>query len=168
MIDYSKEKLKELIEKSGYKISVAESLTSGLIQSQIGSISGASRFFNGGITTYSIDSKVQFLDVDKDHALKVNAVSNKTAEEMAKGVAKKFKTEIGISTTGYAESDETYGIIIPVAYIGIFINDKNQSHIYEFSKKVTGKNLNRNEMREYVTQHTFNFLVEKLSKLLKL
>jgi nicotinamide-nucleotide amidase len=84
-------------------LAVAESLTSGRLQARIGLISGASEFFLGGITAYSLDQKVQHLGVDRALALPDNSVSEAVAEQMARGVCKLFGSELGLATTGYAE-----------------------------------------------------------------
>ncbi len=49
--------IKTKLVNKGYRISVAESLSSGNIQSRIGSIPGATKFFEGGVTVYSLEQK---------------------------------------------------------------------------------------------------------------
>ena len=46
-------------------LAVAESLTCGRLQARIGAISGASEFFLGGMTAYSLEQKVRHLGVDR-------------------------------------------------------------------------------------------------------
>ena len=50
-------------------LAVAESLTSGRLQSRIGAITGASNFFLGGLTAYSLEQKVVLLGVDRRRTL---------------------------------------------------------------------------------------------------
>ena len=57
-----------MIARPPLTLAVAESLTSGHLQAAIGARSGASDFFLGGITAYSIDQKVTHLGVDRDEA----------------------------------------------------------------------------------------------------
>ena len=52
------------LETSGETIAVAESLTSGHRQALIGSVSGASKVFRGGIIAYMLEQKVRHLGVD--------------------------------------------------------------------------------------------------------
>ena len=80
------QKIKTKLVDKGYRLSVAESLSSGNVQSRIGSISGATEFFEGGVTVYSIKQKSKLLNIDKNHARKVNCVSERVAQEMASGV----------------------------------------------------------------------------------
>lgn len=102
-----------------WSIAVAESLTSGRLQSAIGAVSGASEYFAGGITTYNLDQKVRHLGVDRATAEAVNCVSEEVAREMALGVCRLFRTTFGISTTGYAEPWLAAGIRAPFAWWAI-------------------------------------------------
>lgn len=68
-------------------LAVAESLTAGNVQAQIAGVSGASGYFLGGVTAYSIEEKVRLLGVNRAGAKKVNCVSARVAEEMARGAA---------------------------------------------------------------------------------
>jgi nicotinamide-nucleotide amidase len=103
----------------GLKVAVAESLTVGRVQTELGRWSGASAYFAGGVTAYEIEAKVRLLGVDAAHAAEVNAVSPRVAEEMARGVAKLFNAEIGVGTTGYAEPDAAHGVAEPFAWVAV-------------------------------------------------
>jgi nicotinamide-nucleotide amidase len=95
-------------------LAVAESLTCGRVQARIGSISGASDFFLGGITAYSLEQKVKHLGVDPKVAEPVKSVAIAVAEQMAVGVCKLFGSELGLATTGYAEP--AAGVPVPFAF----------------------------------------------------
>ena len=84
-------------------LAVAESITCGRVQAQIGTISGASEFFLGGITAYSLDQKVRHLGVDRAAAAAIDCVSAAVAEQMARGACGLFGSDLGVATTGYAE-----------------------------------------------------------------
>ena len=94
----------DLLIESSFTISVAESCSSGFIASELTSISGSSSYFRGGIIAYNDEIKVNILDINRDTIIKESSVSSTVAELMAKNVAKKFKTDFAISTTGYASS----------------------------------------------------------------
>jgi PncC family amidohydrolase len=65
-------------------------------------VPGASRYFLGGIVTYSDRSKVKSLGV-REATLRVNgAVSEQAAQEMAVGVRQHFGSDYGIAITGLA------------------------------------------------------------------
>ncbi len=107
--------LKELILAAPrLSLAAAESLTSGRVQARIGEISGASEYFRGGLTAYTLDQKVRHLGVDRAHAKKVDCVSPEVAAQMARGVCKLFRSDLGVATTGYAGSAPSGGH--PYAY----------------------------------------------------
>lgn len=97
--------VKRLMEATpAWKLSVAESLTCGSVQARFGGIAGASVFFLGGITAYAIEEKVKHLNVDRARAEAVESVSEDIARAMARGVCEMFGTDIGVATTGFAET----------------------------------------------------------------
>jgi nicotinamide-nucleotide amidase len=95
---------------------VAESLTAGNVQARIAGVSGASGYFFGGLTAYSINEKVRLLGVNRAAAKRVNGVSARVAEEMAAGAAKLFGTDLAVATTGYAEPSAVDGVEVPMAW----------------------------------------------------
>ena len=103
----------------GGKVAVAESLTVGRVQAELGRWSGASAYFAGGLTAYATEAKVRLLGVDAAHAAEVNAVSARVAEEMARGAARVFGCQIGLATTGYAEPDAARGVAEPFAWVAV-------------------------------------------------
>lgn len=100
-------------------LSVAESLTCGQLQALIGAESGASEFFMGGMTAYTLEQKVRHLGVDRAEADAVNSVSARVAEQMARGACVLFGTDVAASTTGYAEPYPSAGVSEPYAWWGL-------------------------------------------------
>lgn len=100
-------------------LAVAESLTCGHLQASIGAISGASEFFLGGITAYTLDEKVRHLGVDRAAAAAVNCVSDAVARQMARGACALFGSDVGLATTGYAEPSPGAGVASPFAFWAI-------------------------------------------------
>lgn len=88
--------------KSGSTIAVAESVTSGLLQWALASITDAMKFYQGGITTYNIAQKFHHLQVEPIAAESCHAVSPKVAKEMAIGAARLFGSQWAIGITGFA------------------------------------------------------------------
>jgi nicotinamide-nucleotide amidase len=83
-------------------LGVAESVTTGLLQTAFGSTLDASQFFQGGITVYNIGQKHHHLRVEPIHALSCNCVSENVAVEMAINICDFFSCHWGIAITGYA------------------------------------------------------------------
>ena len=99
-------KLEKLIgdhlRNKGCTLSIAESCTGGLICDRITDVSGSSDYFEGGMVTYSNESKAKYLGIPLDDIKKYGAVSPQVAKKMAQGVRKAFGTTFGLSTTGVA------------------------------------------------------------------
>lgn len=113
-------RLKELLAREPpLTLAVAESVTCGGLQQRIGRISGASAFFLGGITAYDRAQKFAHLGVDDAEARSVNSVSLAIAEQMARGVCVLFNAEVGVGTTGYAETNPQWHAALPYAYWAI-------------------------------------------------
>ncbi len=96
------ERIHSIFKKRDLTLSVAESLTAGMLASKIVDVPGASSFFKGGIVAYSNTSKVNILGVNPSIIKENGAVSKACAEEMAKKVRKIFNSDVGISLTGIA------------------------------------------------------------------
>ena len=136
-------KIGELLLTNKLTISVAESCTGGLLASMITDVSGSSKYFIGGICTYSNESKINILGVNKETIEKYGAVSEETAMEMAEKVRNKFGSDIGISTTGIAGPKGGTGLK-PVGLVWIGYSDKNKT----FAKKyMFGNNRGRTKLR---------------------
>jgi nicotinamide-nucleotide amidase len=86
----------------GLKLAVAESCTGGLIGERITNIPGASDIFVGGVIAYDNAVKLDLLDVSAKTLERSGAVSEEVALEMAAGVKKRMKADVGISVTGIA------------------------------------------------------------------
>ena len=96
------EDIRNLLLKKHETISMAESVTSGLMQAAFSTAPDASKFYQGGITAYNIGQKYRRLLVEPIHAESCDCVSEKVAGEMAINVCKLFTSNWGIGITGYA------------------------------------------------------------------
>jgi len=108
-----------LLPEPALTLAVAESVTCGRVQAGIGSISGASHFFLGGITAYTLEQKVAHLGVDRREAQRVNCVSKAVVQQMAVGAGSLFGSDLGIATTGYAEPSPDEGVDDPFGWWSI-------------------------------------------------
>lgn len=96
--------IRQLLEKN-VTIATAESLTGGMIASSIVKIPGVSKIFNQGYVIYSNEAKIKMLGVKRETIEKYGVVSEEVAKEMAKCVAEKAGSDIGVATTGIAGPD---------------------------------------------------------------
>lgn len=106
-------------------LAVAESLTAGHVQARIAAVSGASEFFLGGITAYSLEQKVRHLGVDRAAARAVDCVSAAVAEQMACGALGLFGSDLAVATTGYAEPAPARGVTMPQAWWALAWRKRN-------------------------------------------
>jgi nicotinamide-nucleotide amidase len=107
---------KLMIAPSLLKLAVAESLSSGHVQARIGAVSGASNYFLGGVTAYTLAQKVKLLRVNRVAAKQVDCVSQRVAVEMAQGAVDLFGADVAVATTGYAEPNPEIGVKVPMAW----------------------------------------------------
>jgi nicotinamide-nucleotide amidase len=118
------ERLGVLLKQHRKTISVAESCTGGLISHRITNIAGSSEYFDSGVISYSNQSKIDILHVSTLTLQKFGAVSQETAEEMARGIRKISRTDIGIATTGIA-GPSGGSVEKPVGLVYVSLSTKN-------------------------------------------
>lgn len=109
-------KLQESFIAQKKTIAIAESCTGGLIASRLTKNSGSSQYFKGAAVTYHTQSKIDVLGVSEAVIGEHTVVSEEVAASMATQVRKKFKTTMGVATTGNAgptkgDSDAEVGTV---------------------------------------------------------
>lgn len=147
-----------------FTLGVAESLTCGNLQARIGSVSGASEFFHGGLTAYSLEQKVWHLGVDRAHADAVNCVSATVAEQMALGACRLFETELGLATTGYAEPNPAQDVRGPFAFWALAHVRPGKEPLF-LSGRVECVGASRVEAQQWVADAALGELVGYLVKI---
>ena len=113
------------LSKKKLKVSFAESCTGGMIASSITSINGASKVFDLGLITYSNQSKIKILKINKNLIKKYGAVSHECCKAMAINLSKISKANINVSITGIAgpkggSKNKPVGLV----YIGVKKDNK--------------------------------------------
>jgi len=91
-----------ILRRHGWKITVAESCTGGLLASLITDIPGASDYFQRGFITYSNDAKSDMLGVSEGLIEQHGAVSAEVAAAMAEGAAEWANADFALAVTGIA------------------------------------------------------------------
>ena len=106
-------------------VSTAESCTGGRIAEALIAIPGASKYFKGGIVSYTNEIKHRLLGVRLDTLDSYGVVSKQTVIEMARGAMNTLQTDAAIATSGVAGptggTKET-----PVGVIWIAVAYKNE------------------------------------------
>lgn len=113
-----------LLKKKGLTLSAAESCTGGLLSSMITDVAGSSEYFTGSVVAYSNEVKKRSLGVKASTLREYGAVSVATAEEMAGGVKKRLKTDLGVAITGIAgPSGGSAKKPVGTVFIGVAVKD---------------------------------------------
>lgn len=124
----------EFMLKNNLTISAAESCTGGLLQKMLTDNSGSSKYFWGGVVSYSNDIKNRILNVRKSSLDNFGAVSKEVAEEMVAGLNAKFNTDISVSITGIAGPEGgTEEKPVGTVFVSFFIKGKIFTERYIFS-----------------------------------
>ena len=144
-------------------LAVAESLTCGLLEARVGSISGASEFFRGGITAYTLDEKARHLGVDRSAAAPVNCVSSRVAEQMARGACELFGSDVGVATTGYAEPSPAWGVATPHAWWAVAFRSGGGTYAVK-SGRLECPGLTRTQVQNQVCAVAFEALLRALAE----
>lgn len=133
------EKLGRLLIMQNKTLSTAESCTGGMIAKIITDVPGSSRYFMGGVVSYSNDVKIKALHVDRAMIDKYGAVSSQVARAMAQGVRQFMKTGCAIAVTGIAGPDGgTRKKPVGLVYIAVDCGGKFAVKRFHFKKKRDG------------------------------
>jgi nicotinamide-nucleotide amidase len=117
------------------KISIAESITGGLIGKLITDIPGSSHILWGSLVTYTNNAKQKILGLAKDLLINYGAVSREVVEEMASRVMLLSDSDISLSVSGYAGG--SHDVNEDTGKIWIAVKSRN-SMVYTKSFKFTG------------------------------
>ena len=150
-----------LIQKltaSNQTLSTVESCTDGLLFGYLTAVPGASAVLERGFITYSDQSKQEMVGVTENTLAAFGAVSQQTAEEMAKGGCQIAGTDLSISLTGIAgpsggSAEKPVGLV----WISVFRKDgiqQTESHLF------TG---DRKQIRMLACTHAISLLLRLLS-----
>lgn len=118
----------KLFTEKGISFGFAESLTGGMISSDIVGVPGASNVFAGSVVSYTNDVKMKVLGVPSDVIEENTEVSSECAEAMAEGVCKVIGCDCSVAVTGIAgPTGELPGKPVGTVYFGYHFNGKNGS-----------------------------------------
>ena len=152
--------LVDILKEKGLTISCAESCTGGLVAKSITDVSGCSSVFYGGVVSYDNSVKMGILGVSEDTLRAYGAVSEQTACEMARGVCKACKTDIGISTTGIAgPSGGSPEKPVGTVYIGACVNGEVSAKRLNISPS-----LSREEIRCEAVRLLLSYIINKIKE----
>lgn len=141
---------------NNFTLSTVESITGGKLSNSIIKKAGASKFFKGSLVTYSIESKINILQINEDLIHKFSPVSKEISYEMVKSGKKILNTDYCISTTGNA-GPSTNDDFSKVGQI--FISIATPQKIITEELSLTGS---REEIIEIVVEKSHKLLLKNL------
>jgi nicotinamide-nucleotide amidase len=92
----------ERLKAAGAMLVTAESCTGGWVAQAVTSSAGSSAWFERGYVTYSNAAKQELLGVKETTLKEHGAVSEETAQEMARGALARSQGSIALAVTGVA------------------------------------------------------------------
>ena len=96
------QQLAQILLTKGFKITLAESCTGGLLAAYLTSLPGSSDWFERGFVTYSNQAKEESIGVPKELIERYGAVSEEVAKAMAKGALNHSLAQVSVAITGIA------------------------------------------------------------------
>jgi len=146
----------DTISKTDITISGAESCTGGLVSKYLTDRAGASKYFKYSVVSYSNESKIKILNIDKDKIEEKGVVSKATVIGMLEGLEYIYPTNIAYAVTGIAGPDGG-SIDQPVGTVFIGIVQYGRRDIEKFFFEG-----NRWEIRRF---STWTILLKMLNKI---
>ena len=125
--------INKLFREKGLTLGSVESFTGGLFAKEITSVSGASRFYKGGLVTYATEEKARLLGISQEDIDKYGVVSKEIALQMAEKGQKVLDVDVCVSFTGNAGPDAMEGKPVGEVYIGLACQDEVK--VYPFLLK---------------------------------
>lgn len=152
----------EALTRREATIAVAESLTGGLLASELISVPGASVVVQGGVVAYATELKARLLGVDAALLDRVGAVDAEVARQMARGARERLGPDsspatYGLATTGVAGPEPQDGHAPGVAFIAL-------ASASEESVRALRLHGDRAAIRRQVVSESLLMLIEKLAE----
>ena len=109
----------KLLLERGATLAVAESVTGGLVASRLVAVAGASTWFRGAIVSYASEVKFDLLGVPEGPVVSADA-----AIAMARGVALRLGSDVGLAITGVAGPDPQDGQPVGTVFFGLWASER--------------------------------------------
>lgn len=136
-----------LLAERGWRVTVAESCTGGLVSHRLTNVPGASAVFTHGFVTYSNEAKARLLDVPQRMLAECGAVSAEVVRAMAAGALRAAGADIAVAVSGIAGpgggSDEKP---VGTAWIGVALAAGRHHELKVFQPR------GRNDFKQAVSQ----------------
>ncbi|MBW9120819.1 CinA family protein [Microbacterium trichothecenolyticum] len=122
------QRLSELTTEHSLTVAVAESLTCGLLASEIGKGENASEWFCGAVVAYQTAVKEQVLGVPDG----LDPCSAECASRLAQGVRSLLQADIAVATTGVGGPDSEDGHPPGTVFLGWADATRSGAELFHF------------------------------------
>jgi nicotinamide-nucleotide amidase len=107
------------LDRRGWSIAAAESLTGGRVTATLVDVPGASAHVRGGIVAYATELKATLLGVDAGLLAERGPVDSEVAVQMAQGARRALSADVGLATTGVAGPDPQGGMPVGTVHVAV-------------------------------------------------
>ena len=107
------------LKSRGETLTVAESMSGGLLASRLTAIPGASAAFLGGATVYSVEAKASLLSLDPVWLNEVGTVSEACARALAEAARQRLKATWALAICGNAGPGSEGGAAVGAVFIAL-------------------------------------------------
>ena len=153
MVDTSE--INKLFRERGLTLGSVESFTGGMFAKEITAVSGASKFYKGGLVTYATEEKARLLGISKDDIEEYGVVSQQIAYQMAENGRDLLDVDVCVSFTGNAGPEAMEGKPVGEIYIGL--SSKDGTLVFPYMLKGT-----RNSIQEEGVKNALEIIKEKI------
>ena len=144
-----------LLTERSETLSIAESLTGGMVGERITSVPGSSKYFVGGFLVYSDAMKHELLGVDAEMLRAHSAVSEEVAKAMAEGARARTGSTYAVSTTGEAGPGNNSGAAPGTVFLGFAGPSGSSAQRFSFPAE-------RSRVRAFATQSALDEVRRRL------
>lgn len=149
----------DILRRKNIQLGIVESATGGLISHRITNVAGSSDYYQGSITSYSNELKINLVGVNKETIDQYGAVSPQTAEEMAAGGRRALHVDICIADTGIAgPGGATQDKLIGLFYFGLSYGQETISKKHIFNSDREGNKKEAAEMALVMLKEYLEYL----------
>ena len=111
------------LDRRGWSIGAAESLTGGRVTATLVDVPGASAHVRGGVVAYATELKAVLLGVDADLLRQRGPVDPDVATQLAHGARRVLGCDVGLATTGVAGPEPQGGKAVGTVYVAVVTPD---------------------------------------------
>lgn len=144
----------DLLRARGWTLSLAESVTGGLVSGRLTGVAGASEVFRGTVVSYASEVKFDVLGVEEGPV-----VTEEAAIAMAEGARKVLGADVGLALTGVAGPSEQDGMRPGTLFAAVALPDGEPDRVTSVHIRLPG---DREMMRQLSVISALDLLRKRL------